>query len=148
VWSNIKLFPGIQDLFEVYQPIAMYAYNLYRGGILLVGIGVRVRGGGIVDVPDIDGQDLGVPVLSPLVLVHSVIVLFPLVEEHLVGGVAVHIEVGFVIIAVQGGPDKFAAGVLGIFGFFIGMGAGTGYQEYEGWKQDLFNHGIKIKKSL
>jgi len=107
----------------------VYAYNLYRGGILLIRIGVGVRGGGVVDRLDIDGQDVGVLVLFPLILAHSVIVLFPLIEQHLVGGVPVQIEVGFVIIAVQGGPDKFAAGILGVFGFFVGMGAIAGCQE-------------------
>jgi hypothetical protein len=95
---------------------------------------------------DVEGEDIGVLVFLLCFGAEPVIVFFPLFEHHFVSGVGIEVEGGFFIVAIEGGADEFAAGVLGVLGFFVGMGVIAGCQQEDGesGEEDFFDHGAKI----
>ena len=147
-WVADSSFFVIDDLFEVYHPVTVDADDADGGGVFFVSIGVGIRGDGIVNGVDVEGEDIGVLKFLLCFGAEPVIVLFPFFEHHPVGRVGVKVEGGFFIIAVEGRADEFAAGVLGVLGFFEGMGVIAGCQQEEGesGEEDFFDHGAKIMK--
>jgi hypothetical protein len=50
----------IEDLLEVYHPVPFDADDADGGGVFFVCIGVGVRGDGVVEGVDVEGEDIGV----------------------------------------------------------------------------------------
>jgi hypothetical protein len=138
----------IDDLFEIYHPVAVDADDADGGGVFFVRIGVGIRGDGVVNGVDVEGKDICVLKFLLCFWAEPVIVFFPLFEHHPVCGVGVEVEGSFFVIAVEGGADEFSAGVLGVLGFLIGMGVVAGCQQEDGesGEEDFFDHGAKIRK--
>src|SRR5580658_2970800 len=116
-----KLSFMLQDFFQIYQPIAIDTDDPDSGGIPFVTVGIGVGGHRIIDVLNVDRQDIRIFILLPFFVGHAIIPLPPHVEQDLIGGVVVQKKFGLVIIAVEGGPDELATGVLGVVRFFEGM---------------------------
>ena len=144
-WVADSSFFVIDDLLEIDHPVAFDAHDANGCRVFFVGVGVGVRSDGVVDGVDVEGEDLGVLVFLLCFGAEPVIVFFPLFEHHSIGGVGIQVEGGFFIVAIEGGADEFAARVLGVFGFFEGIGviAGCQQEDSECGEEDFFDHGQK-----
>jgi hypothetical protein len=130
--DGFHLFLIVQEFFQIHQPIAIDADNADGSSIAFIAIRIRVGSHRIIDRLDIDGQDIRVLILFPFLMGHAIIVFFPFGEQELVGGIRVKVEFGFIVVAVEGGPDELAAGILRVFRLLIRMDVVTSGQQKNG----------------